>query len=207
MIDLSDLQGGGGKKPAKKKQDKPLLNGVTADVVDIFCQGNGIKKEGEALKKQPEAEIKEAYLDELFHRNAGVAEAAKTFQASGSAPQDRVTVYHSSAWARAVLQDGTEVDPKGEAKLRVLKDITDKKFNKCFEEHLEIKMDTSEVPKGLRDEFILDMIAVLNKYNQAHTLRKILKLTPAFEAGRYELLSPSQNLQVNQHMPISVICK
>jgi len=207
MIDLSELQGGGGKPPAKKKQDKPLLNGVTNDVVDMFCQGNGIKKEGEALKKGPEGEIKEAYVDELFHRNAGLAEAAKTFQAQGSAPQDRVTVYHNAAWARVVLQDGTEIDPKGDAKLRALQDITKKKFDKCFEEHVEIKMDTSQVAKGQREEFILDMIAVLNKYKQAQTLRKILKFTPAFEASRYEILSPTQNLSVNQHMPLSIICK
>lgn len=207
MIDLSDLQGGGGKKVTKKKQDKPLLNNITSDVVDTFCQGNGIRKEGEALKAQPEAEIKEAYVNDLFHRNAGVAEAAKTFQARGSAPQDSVTVYHNAAWAKVVLQDGTEVDPKGEAKLRALKDITEKKFDKCFEEHLEIKMDTSLVAKSQREEFILDMIAVLNKYGQAHTLRKVLKFTSAFEAGRYELLSPNQNLQVNQHMPLSIICK
>tara|TARA_Y100000004_G_scaffold28994_1_gene29875 strand:- start:37176 stop:37799 length:624 start_codon:yes stop_codon:yes gene_type:complete len=207
MIDLSDLQGGGGKKPAKKKQDKPLLSNVSADTVDMFCQGNGVKKEGEALKAGPEAEIKEAYIHDLFHRNAGLAEAAKTFQARGSAPQDSVTVYHNAAWAKVVLQDGTEIDPKGEAKLRALQDITDKKFDKCFEEHVEIKMDTSQVAKGQRDEFIMDMIAVLNKYKQAHTLRKILKFTPGFEASRYEILNPSQNLQVQQHMPLSIICK
>ena len=206
-IDLSDLQGGGGKPPAKKKQDKPLLTTVPQEKVDTFCQGKGIEKEGQQIKAPAEAEIKEAYTQELFNRNAGVAEASKTFRAMGTSNQDRVTVYHNTNWARCVLQNGTEVSPEGQAKTRALKDAVKSKYDKCFEEHLEVKMDTSDIPKALRDEFVMDMIAVLNKYHQAHTLRKVLKFTPEFEAGRYEMLTPAQNLLVNQHMPVSVIVR
>lgn len=206
-IDLSDLQGGGNAKPLRKKTDKPLLNTVSSDKVDQFLQGNTIRKEGEALKKGPEGEIKEAYIEELFSRNAGVAEPAKTFRAGGSAPADAVTVYSHSTWAKVALQDGTEVDPKGEAKVRALKDITKSKFDKCFEEHVEVKLDTSAIPSKLKDEFVMDMIAVLNKYGQAHTLRKVLKFKREFDAGRYEMLTPQQNLKVDQHIPLTVIVK
>lgn len=207
MIDLTTLEGGGGKKPAKKKADKPLLNTVAGDTVDTYCQGKGIEAEGKQIKSGPEAMIKESYLEELFNRNAGIAEAAKTFRANGTSNQDRVTVYHTTSWARCILQDGTELLPEGSAKQRSLKDTTKGKYDKCFEEHVEIKMDTGEIPSALREEFILDMIAVLNKYHQAHNLRKILKFTPAFEAGRYEILTPKQNLEVNQHMPVSVVVR
>ena len=206
-MDLTKLEGGGGKKPVKGKQDRPLLNTIAAERVDAFCQGKGIEKEGQQLKASPEAEIKEAYLEELFNRNAGVAEASKTFRAMGSSNQDRVTVYHNNNWTRCVLQDGTQALPEGEAKVRVLKDTTKGKYDKCFEEHVEIKMDTAEIPASIRNEFLMDMIAVLNKYHQAHNLRKVLKFTPMFTAGRYEMLTPRQNLQVNQHMPVSVIVR
>ena len=207
MIDLTELQGGGGKKPAKKKADKPLLNTVSSETVDSFVQGRGIQKEGQQLKAPAEAQIKDAYLNELFNRNAGIAEAAKTFRAVGNSPIDSVTVYHNTNWARCVLQDGTEALPEGAAKEKALKEITKSKYDKCFEEHVEIKMDTSEIPSSLRDEFILDMIGVLNKYHQAHNLRKVLKFSQGFESGRYEILSANQNLQVNQHMPVSVIVR
>lgn len=206
-MDLSKLEGGGGRKPAKSKQDKPLLNTVTPESVDSFCQGKGIEKEGQQLKAPPQAVIKEAYLEELFNRNAGVAEPACTFRAMGTSNQDRVTVYHNQTGAKCVLQGGTEVLPEGAAKDKALKEITKKLYSKCFEEHVEIKMDTSEIPSSMRQEFLLDMIAVLNKYHQAHNLRKVLKFTPEFELGRFEMLTPSQNLQVNQHMPVSVIVR
>lgn len=206
-MDLSKLKGEGGAKPTKKKSDKPLLNTISKAKVDLFCQGKGIRAEGQDLMNEPKAEIEQCYLTELFNRNAGVAGANKTYRAVGNDSRDSVTVYHNTRWSRAVLQDGVEEDPSGAAKVRELKNITGAKYNKCFEEHLEIKLDTTEIPATLKDEFILDMIAVLNKYHKASCLKKVLRFSPAFEANRYEIITPEKNLLVNQHMPISVVVK
>ena len=202
-MDLSKLQGDGGGKPAKKASDKPLLNTIQPGTVDMFCQGRGIMKEGQDYMSGPKAVIQEGYISEYFNRNAGVAGGVKTFKAAGSDPRDSVTVYSNSAWTKATLQSGTEADPAGEARAKALRDIVKGKYDKCFEEHIEVKLDTSDIPASLRDEFILDMIAVLNKYHKASCLKKILKLVPGFDSSRHELLSPQKNLEVNAHMPLS----
>jgi len=206
-MDLSKLKGDGGPAPSKKKSDKPLLNTVEPSSVDMFCQGRGIMKEGQDYMAGPKAVIQENYLSEYFHRNAGVAGSVRTFRAVGNDPRDSVTVYSNDRFTKATLQSGTEVDPAGEARAKALKDIVKGKFDKCFEEHIEVKLDTSDIPATLREEFVLDMIAVLNKYHKASCLKKVLRFTKNFEANRHELLTASKNLEVNTHMPLSVVIK
>ena len=164
-------------------------------------------KEGQYYMAGPKATLQDNYLSEYFNRNAGVAGGVKTFRAVGSDPRDSVTIYSNATWTKATLQNGTEVDPAGEARAKALKDIVKGKYDNCFEEHIEVKLDTSDIPSSLRDEFVLDMIAVLNKYHKASCLKKILKFAPGFESSRHELLTPQKNLQVNTHMPLSVVIK
>ena len=203
-IDLTDLQSGGQDKPTKKKTDKPLLNTISPRIVDEYCTAKGIMKEGQQMLAEPKAVIHDGYINELFTRNAGLTGGESTFKALGSDVRDSLTIYNHSRFSKATLQSGTEASPEGQARLRALKDITKSKFPKCFEEHVEISLDTSEIPTTLRDDFLKDMIAVLNKYHKAGCLKKVLKFSPEFEANRHEILTADQNIKVNQHMPVSV---